>query len=289
MEPKGPNARSQLDREALKSRLLDDLQRGRLTLPGLPELALQVREEIERSGCTHARLARIVQRDPAIATRVLKLAQSAARRTGRDVSSLESAVARLGLDHLRTLVTSLCLLRMLNAVHASHARLVGEVYRHSIEVGTLARVLAQDQPHLDPGTALLAGLMHDIGKLAIARYLDSGSPDALSDEAILGLIQELHAEVGARILQAWDFPASLVAVARWHDAPWAPRSGPVDYLDLVQVANLEAGSAQARDMAPEERAALPAYRRLGLAAQGPLAESPALAERLQEARDWLSA
>lgn len=289
MESKAPRARTPIDRETLRNRLLDDLQRGRLTLPGLPELALQVREEIDRSGCTHARLARIVQRDPAIATRILKLAQSAARRTGRDVSSLESAVARLGLDHLRTLVTSLCLLRMLNAVHGSHIRLLGEVYRHSIEVGTLARALAQDQPHLDPGTALLAGLMHDIGKLPIARYLESGSSEALSDKAILDLMQDLHAEVGARILQAWDFPPGLVAVARWHDAPWAPRSGPVDYLDLVQVANLEAGSAQGRDMAPEERAALPAYRRLGLAPQGPLTDSPALAERLREARGWFSA
>ena len=285
MDSKAPRAHPPVNREALRTRLLDDLQRGRLTLPGLPELALQVREEMEQSGCTNARLARLIQRDPAIATRVLKLAQSAAQRTGVEVSSLEAAVARLGLHHLRTLITSLCLLRMLNAVHGSHARLVGEVYRHSVEVGSLARALAESQPHLDPGTALLAGLVHDIGKLPIARYLEGGSAGALADEAILELMQDLHAEVGARILETWKLAPNLVAVARWHDSIHMPRSGPVDYLDVVQVANLESGGAG--PAAVEERGALPAYRRLGLVPEGRLVDSPALAERLQETRNWL--
>ena len=276
------------DTEHLRQRLLADLRSGRLALPGMPELTLEIKCEMERAGCTNARLAKIIHRDPAVAARVIKVAQSAARRTGCEVTSLEAAIARLGLDLLRTLVTSLALLRMLNAVRGPYAGLVRDIYRHSVDVSAMAYVLAEDQPDLDPETAMLSGLVHDIGALPVVRYLEGDARLAADEAGVRRIVAGTHAEVGGCVLESWGLPEELARVARHHADIHAPRHGPVDYLDVIIVANLEDGAADTPPAADVDRSQVPAFDRLGITHDAPLVQCPSFSERLARARQSLT-
>jgi len=146
-------------------------------------------------------------------------------------------------------------------------------------------VLAHRVGGVDPELALLAGLVHDIGALAVLERVEGRPALAADAGAVERLIRRLHAVVGPLVLETWGFPASAVEAAARHERLWEAREGPDGMVhrvvDVVTVANLHAhlGSAHPLGSVPWDR--VPAFSRLGLAPEDSVAA-------VREAREELA-
>jgi len=268
---------------------VDAVRNGRIALPSLPTLAVRVRQAITKPNTDAAGLARIIAEDPVISARLLKVANSAAARRNESLNRLDRAVARLGFSLVSTLVTGLCMARMMERHVGAAAELLTEHHGHTIAVAATAREIARSRTRIDPEQALLAGLLHDIGNLPL---LDFAQHEPALQEDTPGtreLLNRAHPEVGALVLSVWNFDEQLVTVAREHENPAYDHValGP-DLTDVIITANLEVRQGSDVFGHALERLRLPAPRRLGLAESALSASSQSL-ERIEETRRVLTA
>jgi putative nucleotidyltransferase with HDIG domain len=208
-------------------------------------------------------LADVLQRDPALSARVLRLANSAYFRLARPVTEVRAACIVLGFDTVRALAVGLSALDTLSKSVGSALDL-DAFWRHSVAVATAAQGITRRAGLEDPGTAFCAGVLHDVGKLLLA----SVDPDRWRRAAATGGLEAEraefgtdHAEVGAWIGERWHFPPEIVEAIGGHHAPaggagrWgvvlrladgvaqragcrSPGSGPADAADPALLARL---------------------------------------------------
>jgi len=227
------------EQETFYDEILADLENGTLVLPTLPEVALKVRDVVDDPDTTSAKLADIIVTDPALSTRLLKVANSALYRGRVPVESVQMAVSRLGLTMVRNLVTSLVMEQMFQATSNRLEKRLHDLWDHSTEVAAISQVIAAKQPGIKADEAMLAGLIHDIGVLPILMKAEE-SPEILKNTAQLdSLISRLHTRIGAAILRSWKFPESLIAVAAEHENYHRDTGNAPDLVDVIQVANLQ--------------------------------------------------
>jgi putative nucleotidyltransferase with HDIG domain len=207
----------------------------RLTeLPVLPMVLLELLRLDPRADDHYERVSRLIARDPALATRVLRVANSAAFSRGRSLVHLEDAIARLGSVPCANLVIAESTVRVFTPRHAWQRGL----WVHAIGVAVLAHSLAASGlvEGADASLAYLAGLLHDIGRFVL--YLEA--PDELRavDETAWTTPEELlaseqrvcgfnHVELGFRAASKWGLPAPLPLLIHHHHAspPYAPELG----------------------------------------------------------------
>ncbi|MFC4253696.1 HDOD domain-containing protein [Sinimarinibacterium flocculans] len=261
--------------------VVDALAHDRLTLPTLPEVAHGIRCLVRNEDVSAARLAREILRDPAIAVRLIRVANSAAMRGGHRVDNVQQAVTRLGFDYTRMLVDGLALEQMFRARDRElHDRLL-LCWRDSVEIAALARTLAEQCTLLHPEMAMLAGLVHRVGVLPILKLAETHAHTVDSDRALDATIDALAPRVGRMILQAWHFPPELVEVPMlWPDAT-RDHDGAADYPDVICVAALRLRGAQ--------DAYAPAFRKLDLEAGFALDEAGPLGGGYRESLRQLEA
>ena len=266
--------------------VLEDLKNDRLVLPTLPEVALRVREVVDDDDASIADLTRIIASDAALSARLVHVANSPLLRGNRDVQTLEEAATRLGMRLIRDMVTSMVMQQMFQATTEVTDRKLREVWEHSTQVAAIAHALASQFTPLKPEEAMLAGLVHDIGKLPLLTKAEE-QPEILEDEDALDqLLWRLHPRIGGVILRAWGFPEALAAVAEQHEK--LDREVPeADYVDVVTVANLQAHMGGDHPHADADWDKVPAVHRLGLNPEVSVIEMDETAAEIEEVESLL--
>lgn len=250
------------EQETFYNEILADLKNGRLVLPTLPEVALKVRDVVDDPDATSAKLADIIVTDPALSTRLLKVANSALYRGRHPVESIQMAVSRLGLTMVRNLVTSLVMEQMFQATSNRLEKRLHDLWEHSTEVAAISQVIASKQPGIKGDEAMLAGLIHDIGILPILMKAEE-SPAILKDSALLdSLILRLHTRIGEAILRSWKFPESLIAVAAEHENYHRDTGNGPDLVDIIQVANIQSRMNTDKALSEQELQNIKAFAKL---------------------------
>jgi putative nucleotidyltransferase with HDIG domain len=269
-----------------QERILAAVNGRQLRLPGLPEQALRIRQIADRPDVSARLLASAIAEDPVIATRVVHLANTAAMARGQSVTRLDRAIMRIGIRPVLSLVIGLCLLRQIASRSSPVDTYLQRLYRHSIEVAAIARELAT-LTDVDPQSALLAGLVHDVGMLPLLDFATL-NPELLSDPPLLEtLLDRLHPRLGARVLLGWRFPAPLITVVSQHEQRLRRHDGSTDLLDVIIAANVEARERQRLETLAD-RSKVPALCRFGLDAQ-PLADRAEAVARIDDVRKTLHA
>ncbi len=224
-------------------------------LPALP-LALTVAvqalssDDLPASACVDA-----VERDQALATRLLRLANSAFYGARGQVASVEDAVGMLGLRTVACVVAAVSMCSTLSLVQC-HGFRFETYWRHALTTAVLSRELARPATQ-DPGEAFLAGLLHDVGQLLLVvahadwaeRALQMSREEQIDlCEAERGLIGVGHNEVGAEVMRHWHFPERLVeAVAAHHSPLPAPPGDRLSLSALIHLADQLAHHIEADD------------------------------------------
>jgi len=271
------------EQEAFYNELLADLEKGTLVLPTLPEVALRVRDVVDDPDATAAQLSDIIITDAALSARLLKVANSPLYRGRVAIENIQMAVSRLGLSLVRNLVTSLVMEQMFQATSNRLDTRLRELWEHSTEVSAICQVLASKHRNLKVDEAMLAGLIHDIGKLPILMKAED-KPDLISNTAALdNVLESLHTRVGEAILKSWNFSDALIAVAAEHENLKRNSENGPDLVDLVQVANLQSYFNTDKALSPDELAKVKAFEKLGVDTEISVSELDENSEEYAEA------
>lgn len=223
--------------ETVKQDILAAIESDKLVLPTLPEAALQVREIAQSEDSAIIDLVKVISTDTALSARLIRACNSPLFRGARAIENLNMAVSRLGMEYTSNLAMGLAMEQMFQATSDMIDKRLRATWQKSTEVAGVCHVLAQHYTRLKPDQATLAGLVHLIGVLPILRYVEDHEIQ-ISSITLDNLMDELHGDIGVRILQKWDFPVELQTVPR--DFTNLTRSVPqADYSDLVLLANLQ--------------------------------------------------
>ena len=255
------------------------LARNELAIPSLPEVAVRVvGSGTKNSGNAHL-LADIIQADTALAEYVLRIASSAAKRPALPITSLQHAIAWLGLDDVANIAFTLALQGRMLHVEGQH-RKARRLWRHSLASALWARQLSGMQGR-ETGLCYLCGLLHNIGRAVVLGAIHEVAECAgqrLAGNEYDCLIDIFQGDVGTRVISAWGLPPPVPAViAHWDSYASA---GAVSWeCNVVNVAHKLADfTLHEPCMLTHELLMLdPAYLDLGLAAQDadPLFDSTA--------------
>lgn len=268
--------------ERLFRAVSDALTNNRLTLPTLPEMVMRIGQLAQDPRTSAARLAAEIGRDAAMAVRTLRVANSCALSRGARTDNLLQAVTRLGAGRVRNLVSGLALEQLFFSKSVALRERLRRCWAHSLEVAALAQVLASRSATLRPDTAMLAGLVHEIGTLPIIRVAETLGDDLLDETGRDRPIHDLQRRVGPMILKAWEFPEELIEVpGGWIDFSRS-HDGPADYVDLVTVAALQSQQHREGHMSTVDRTRVPAFLKLGISAEVDVFDLEGVAENYEE-------
>jgi putative nucleotidyltransferase with HDIG domain len=166
-------------------------------------------------------LTALAERDPVLAGMIIRAANSALYARHTPAKSVQQAASFLGGEATRTLLLTLAV----KAIFVS-ARLL-ELWRHSVLMASICEALAHDTGFLAPEEALLLGLVHDVGTVAMqqqpreaasrfTRLAEKGFPQIYIERMQFGLD---HADAGAEVLESWRFPTPMIEAVRYHHRP----------------------------------------------------------------------
>lgn len=204
------------------------IEKAMVDLPAMPTVILEVIKETDRDGVTTTDVEAILSKDSALATKVLKVVNSAYFGLPRQVTNISHAIAILGFQQVRNLAMSMGVLNALSSHNPRIQQVQKQYWQHSFASGTCAELIARRKglPRKEVEMIYVGGLLHDIGRLflltlfnlpyqqvmkeSVTRHL----PLRLVEQKILGAS---HAELGAELAVRWNFPDELVQMIRAHD------------------------------------------------------------------------
>lgn len=186
--------------------LVVELKAGRVELPSWSKVTERARSALARADIDNDELARLIGAEANLAVRILTVANSALlTRGGRPLSDLRLAIMRIGHDNLRSTIYSHALAQLRQAPRLQHLRAqLQQLWQESTTVAALTRLIALRTKCCDPDTALLAGLLHNIGKLYILARLDDETSVTLDADSRAELLLGWHARIGAMVASNWQ-------------------------------------------------------------------------------------
>ncbi len=231
----------------------DDVLAGAELLPAFPRVVDEILTTLDDPDANLNLLVRYVERDPVLAGRVYAQANAAASRTRPDarIADLYTATSLIGLSRLR--LTAICA----SLSNFMSGRLSPKFWFHSAAAGVCAQQLAA---HLQrpADQALVAGLLHDVGQLWLARFQPDLFTEAVAeaasrrmtiDDAERARFGVDHAEIGAWLAESWKLPKPVCDAIRHHHRPDAALTEPL--VPLIHVAEV---LSNALDLAADDGA-----------------------------------
>lgn len=209
-----------------------------LELPTLPDIALKLRNAIERDDIGVAEAARIVQVDATIATKLMHIANSPLYLAAQPPRNCLEAINRLGLRATCNLVISLCMRSIFKSKDEFLGQKMRAVWQEGLHVSALAYVLAKDNHWRDPEEALLAGLICDIGIIPFLAFAEAFPKTYYQRAEIEAAMPAVRGPIGYYVLKRWGFPDELASVPMLATV-WHYDSGPKLALsDIVMLSKL---------------------------------------------------
>lgn len=240
---------------SLPNGIADALASARL--PPLPQLLVQLLQTLDEEAADVGSIGSLVRQDPALADRILAVANSAAFANGRKLASIDECLVRLGLRVVRSLATCLAVQQMF----AENSRLtdidLSDFWRHSLLTAELAQSFCREAGCARSDEAYLAGLLHDAGELILLtaledRYLeilDAAPTQTDLVRAELALLETDHPTVGAWLVDHWQLDPELADAVLFHHASDTEILTASELPRVVWLAHAVAGSSDPTTMA----------------------------------------
>jgi len=226
-----------MDRRAAYRDMAAHVASGKMAFSTGAQVALRVRQALEDPECHIEKAAKLIVAEPLLAARVVAIANSVAfNRSGREVTDVRTAVARLGFRTVRALAMALVTRQMASATAVPHCQtLADHLWEHTAHVASLAHVIAHRITHQDPETALFAGIVHEVAGF----YMLSRAPDypgLLDGDDFTDWIEEGEVEVGRAVFKVLSVPEPVAGAieAYWDGFLAMPPGSLADTLLLAE-------------------------------------------------------
>ena len=208
---------------------------GELKIPSFPDVALKMRQAIQQDR-EIADIVKIVNMDPVVSARLIQVVNSPLYRPMNPISNCLNAINRLGLKTTRNLVIAFSMKNLIKSENPLIKKLIQQNWIQSVTVSSISHTLAQLTKKADPGEALLAGLLHNIGVLPILTFADSLPESAYQPADIDLCINEIHGQLGSIILEKWEFPDNLKQIPLQSANWFTSTSEKINLTDIVLLA-----------------------------------------------------
>jgi HD-like signal output (HDOD) protein len=226
--------------EALKKKILRHVK----DLPPMPQTVLKAREIMANPNSDFKELANLFETDQAIATKILKLANSPYYGYSGKIASIRRAAVVLGHKTLGELITMRGTAGLLGNRLVGYGLDSGALWKHSLAVAFGSRIIANKTKPVLSNDAFTSGLIHDAGKLILDSYIkerwemfekfmSSGEHTFL--EAEKKILELDHTEVASEVCKTWNIPEPLTVAIRYHHLPSQSNGSELAY--IVHVAD----------------------------------------------------
>ncbi len=214
-------------------------------LPAMPQILLKLIEQCQTDDVGMSALAELISKDPGMAGKILAIANSSAYHRNSRKVGLEHSLMTLGVEMIKTLVISESVLQVFNNFSHSSSTDLRSFWKHSLSSAVLAREIAATMkyPHLEE--AYLAGLLHDVGRLALLSTANkeyAANFLARDDETLSDLEEQTfkitHQEAGAWLIERWNLDSFLSDSVLYHHDPVSRLENTHPLIRIVRLAHL---------------------------------------------------
>jgi len=246
------------------SELARELSVGRVDLPSFPDVAARVQQILSDEAVTGERIARVISSDAGLAARILTMANSTLlHRGGARVTDLKLAITRIGHENIRTAALAYATAQLRRAAELSHIReKLDDCWHEGVRVAALAHAMAKESKRVRTDEAMLAGLLHNIGKIYIIARTPREQIDSFSDDG--EELRSWHPSIGQALIENWKLGDELGAAVAGQYELDRTHSGPADLQDLLIVAVNVATQMASNNADDSALAQMPAAQALGL-------------------------
>ena len=234
-----------------------------LVLPSMPSVAKNVITLADNDDVSAQGLVDIIHQDQKFAAHLLRAVNAPTFRGIDEINDLQQAIARLGLSEVREIAMAIAIGNIFIGT-PPYVYLVNRARKHGLRTALWAKAIA-DKTRLDPETAYLCGLLHNIGMPLVVKQVWE-LDNSLTEFDILQLLNRFETLTGQLISESWRLPPTICMVIRHHqDFASAPQS--VDYAAAVNMASLIGHAQMNQALDPDLLQAFPAvgYLELGAA------------------------
>jgi putative nucleotidyltransferase with HDIG domain len=197
-------------------------------LPAMPQVITEIQNQMTDAEVNTRKICHLIESDPAVAAEILRFANSAFFGRSGKISTTQGALNIIGLKGLMEVVSLIGARKIMLGKPAGYGFGAEELWKHSLAVASGSKLLALEK---DPGishTAHLAGLIHDVGRIILDRFMVekkaeisafmvNGHKTFIEAEAeFFGLT---HAEAAAEACRKWNFPEIITNAIGWHHEP----------------------------------------------------------------------
>lgn len=240
-------------------------------MPAFPKSVQKILELTRKIDCSSKDLVGIIEKDPVITLKVLRVINSAQLSLPTKITSINQSVVYLGVNTIKNLALSIAAIGILPSANAAGFD-IERYLLHSLTTATFSRQLCTlyASGEADPSDCYIAGLLHDFGKIVFARFMpeqfgqvlaqcaaETGLPSHHAERALIGAD---HTVVGAMLAAKWQFPAPLVECIRNHHSPEAPASAMSDCLRMADLISRLSGRGDSENPYKEGEAPISPLR-----------------------------
>jgi putative nucleotidyltransferase with HDIG domain len=227
--------------------ILKRLESDNLLVPAMPAIAIQCMRLLEDTNQTFKMVGELVGKDPVLASRVLRLANSAAFPGKTPVATLEQAIPRMGTEGLKLALVHYSMYQAFSSRDARIQSAFRGIWEHSLAVALIAKEMAgqlDSKGSVDAGVAYLGGLLHDVGKPVVAALLlEAEKLHSVNKSAVPWInhnvwrqvVDRSHRTIGVALSRRWQLPVEIsgaVEKCASYDA-----AVPLAYSNIVCLAN----------------------------------------------------
>lgn len=206
-------------------------------LPALPDIVMRILRETENQDVSTHSIEKLLGSDQALASKVLRVVNSAYYGLSGQVTSLNQAIMILGMPQVRNLVLSVSAISTMKPKSPRQQETLKLFWLHAFGTAAATQIIAQQKRMKvnDMEALFLGGLLHDIGRLflysmftqtydQVLKYAqDKQVPVLTAELKLLGLT---HSQIGATMASTWKLPQGLVDMIAKHEGPFEPADDP---------------------------------------------------------------
>ena len=247
-----------------------ELAGEKIDLPSFPEVAARARKALANEAVEIEDVVRIISAEPALAARLLQLANSAAlNSSGRRIADLRQALSRIGFNMARSATIAFAMSQLRRAeAYKGLEQPLDELWQWSAHVAAVSHVVAKRFTRVNADTATLSGVLHGIGKLYLltraARF-----PRVLEDASTYQrIVAQYHGRVAQAILRNWEMPEEVIEAVVACENHDREHEGATDLTDVLTVGSVLAALGSSPVAEQMLFLGIPAARRMRLDAAG---------------------
>ncbi len=199
--------------------LAGEVSKGQVDLPAFPEVVARIKNALSDDSVTPVKVAQLVASEAGLAARLMTMANSVIMNpSGTQITELKTAIVRIGYNNVRTTAVAYAVTKLRQAKELEAIR--GELemlWTEATTVAALSWAIARRVPHINADEAMLAGLVHNIGKLYILSRSQGAAHGQFAVSDMGTLVRDWHANVGKAIVENWGFSHAIVAAVGEHE------------------------------------------------------------------------